>query len=166
MQTLHDLCCTSSRKICSSHRTIKNSIATKQYRLIFQRITAASLGMSRWMNHLNRKTSNLNHVQIFKKNIRRNGTISSTMCCHINLRFPKHLFFLTTGINRNIVFLFHCLSCHDMVKMSMCKQNCHRFSIHLRNFQLNLLRTVCRIYNDQLSGFFIFKEIAVCIYRS
>ena len=166
METSHDFCCTSTRKIRSSNRAIEHCITAEQYTFIFQIITAASFGMSRCMDHLNGKSRQSDNIQILQKYIRHNRTSLSIMYSHIDRRFAEHLLFLTTGINRNIIFLLYCLCSQNVIKMSMGKKNCHRFSIHPGNLHFNLLRTICGINNDQFSGFFILKEIAICIYRS
>ena len=145
---------------------IEHCITAEQYTFIFQIITAASFGMSRCMDHLNGKSRQSDNIQILQKYIRHNRTSLSIMYSHIDRRFAEHLLFLMTGINRNIIFLLYCLCSQNVVKMSMGKKNRHRFSIHPGNLHFNLLRTICGINNDQFSGFFILKEIAICIYRS
>ena len=106
----------------------------RQTAFLFQIIAAASLGMSRRMDHLDGKSRRFKYLQVIQKYIRADGAGFSHLVCHIHRRLPEHFLFLTTGINRNLILFPHCLHAHNMIEMTVCEKHCHRPCAHSVHF--------------------------------
>ncbi len=125
VQAVPDLAGTSSRKICPSYRAAEQGISAEQNAFLFRNNSSSFLsyvpacGSSGWK--IPPLQIPAGHPEIHPGGWSR----FPHLVCHIHRR-PQHFLFLTTGINRNLIFFPHCLHAHNMIEMTMCEKNCHR----------------------------------------